>query len=123
MVRSWLCVPCTSCQIHDFAQLSENTYHVYHNTEDLRGEPHTVAIRAEDDMHVTEEVYKRPLFLQPGYRCRIASLPCTPAPPPLRSRGLPDGLLPHLAGTTACPCRSTGPLWKPSWMPSSVSSG
>lgn len=41
---------------------------MYHNTEDLRGEPHTVTIRGEDDVHVTEEVYKRPLFLQPTYR-------------------------------------------------------
>ncbi|XP_062070853.1 paladin [Lepus europaeus] len=67
-------------EIHDFAQLSENTYHVYHNTEDLRGEPHTVAIRAEDDMHVTEEVYKRPLFLQPGYRYHRLPLPEHGAP-------------------------------------------
>ncbi|OWK07978.1 PALD1 [Cervus elaphus hippelaphus] len=55
-------------EIHDFAQLSENKYYVYHNTEDLRGEPHAVAIRGEDDVHVTEEVFKRPLFLQPSYR-------------------------------------------------------
>lgn len=41
---------------------------MYHNTEDLRGEPHAVAIRGEDDVHVTEEVFKRPLFLQPSYR-------------------------------------------------------
>lgn len=60
--------PHSSMQIHDFAQLSENTYHVYHNVEDLRGEPHAVAIRGEDDVHVTEGVYKRPLFLQPTYR-------------------------------------------------------
>nr|XP_054378505.1 paladin isoform X4 [Pongo abelii] len=62
-------------EIHDFAQLSENTYHVYHNTEDLRGEPHAVAIRGEDDLHVTEEVYKRPLFLQPTYRYHRLPLP------------------------------------------------
>ncbi|XP_045147620.1 paladin [Echinops telfairi] len=55
-------------EIHDFAQLSGNTYHVYHNTADLRGEPHALAIRGEDDVHVTEEVYKRPIFLQPTYR-------------------------------------------------------
>lgn len=64
----WPLASCTFCQIHDFARLSENTYHVYHDTEDLRGEPHTVAIRGEDDVHVPEEVYKRPLFLQPSYR-------------------------------------------------------
>ncbi|XP_007938910.1 paladin [Orycteropus afer afer] len=67
-------------EIHDFAQLSENTYHVYHNTEDLRGEPHTVAIRGEDDVHVTEEVYKRPLFLQPAYRYHRLPLPEQGAP-------------------------------------------
>lgn len=43
---------------------------MYHNTEDLRGEPHAVAIRGEDDVHVTEEVFKRPLFLQPSFRYR-----------------------------------------------------
>ncbi|XP_033064420.1 paladin isoform X4 [Trachypithecus francoisi] len=62
-------------EIHDFAQLSENTYHVYHNIEDLRGEPHAVAILGEDDVHVTEEVYKRPLFLQPTYRYHRLPLP------------------------------------------------
>jgi hypothetical protein len=57
-------------------------YHVYHNTEDLRGEPHAVAIRGEDDVHVTEEVYKRPLFLQPTYRYPRAG-PSAPAQQPL----------------------------------------
>lgn len=68
-------------EIHDFAQLRENVYHVYHNTEDLRGEPHTVAIRGEDDVHVTEEVFKRPLFLQPTYRYHRLPLPEQGAPP------------------------------------------
>ncbi|XP_006837528.1 PREDICTED: paladin [Chrysochloris asiatica] len=67
-------------EILDFAQLSENTYHVYHNPEDLRGEPHAVAIRGEDDVHVTEEVYKRPLFLQPTYRYHRLPLPEQGAP-------------------------------------------
>ncbi|XP_008832123.1 paladin [Nannospalax galili] len=67
-------------EIHDFAQLSENMYRVYHNTEDLRGEPHTVVIRGEDDIHVTEEVYKRPLFLQPTYRYHRLPLPEQGAP-------------------------------------------
>lgn len=67
-------------EIHDFAQLSENTYHVYHNTADLLGEPHAVAIRGEDDVHVTEEVYKRPLFLQPTYRYHRLPLPEQGAP-------------------------------------------
>ncbi|XP_064450833.1 paladin isoform X5 [Mirounga angustirostris] len=67
-------------RIHDFAQLSENTYHVYHNVEDLLGEPHAVAIRGEDDVHVTEEVYKRPLFLRPAYRYHRLPLPEQGAP-------------------------------------------
>uniref|UniRef100_A0AC11EGW4 Phosphatase domain containing paladin 1 n=1 Tax=Ovis aries TaxID=9940 RepID=A0AC11EGW4_SHEEP len=67
-------------EIHDFAQLSENKYFVYHNTEDLRGEPHAVAIRGEDDVHVTEEVFKRPLFLQPSYRYHRLPLPEQGAP-------------------------------------------
>ncbi|KAM6184839.1 paladin [Rhynchocyon petersi] len=67
-------------EIYDFAQLSENTYHVYHNTEDLRGDPHAVTIRGEDDVHVTEEVYKRPLFLQPTYRYHRLPLPEQGAP-------------------------------------------
>ncbi|XP_031203493.1 paladin isoform X3 [Mastomys coucha] len=68
-------------EIHDFAQLRENVYHVYHNTEDLRGEPHTVAIRGEDGVRVTEEVFKRPLFLQPTYRYHRLPLPEQGAPP------------------------------------------
>ncbi|XP_062959027.1 paladin isoform X1 [Cynocephalus volans] len=67
-------------EIHDFAQLSENTYHVYHSTEDLQGEPHAMAIRGEDDVHVTEEVYRRPLFLQPTYRYHRLPLPEQGAP-------------------------------------------
>lgn len=51
---------------------------MYHNVEDLRGEPHAVAIRGEDDVHVTEGVYKRPLFLQPTYRYRGPVLHRTP---------------------------------------------
>lgn len=67
-------------EIHDFAQLSENTYHVYHSTEDLRGEPRAVTVRGEDDVHGTEEVYKRPLFLQPTYRYQRLPLPEQGAP-------------------------------------------
>ncbi|XP_066098980.1 paladin isoform X1 [Saccopteryx bilineata] len=67
-------------EIHDFAQLSGNTYYVYHNIEDLRGEPHAVAIRGEDDVHVTEGVYKQPLFLQPTYRYHRLPLPEQGAP-------------------------------------------
>lgn len=67
-------------EIQDFAQLSENTYYVYRDTDDLRGEPHAVAVRGEDDVRVTEEVYKRPLFLQPTYRYHRLPLPEQGAP-------------------------------------------
>ncbi|XP_021115215.1 paladin isoform X2 [Heterocephalus glaber] len=67
-------------EIQDFAQLSTNTYYVYHDTEDLRGQPCAVAIWGEDDVHVTEEVYKRPLFLQPAYRYHRLALPEQGAP-------------------------------------------
>ncbi|XP_026985798.1 paladin isoform X2 [Sagmatias obliquidens] len=67
-------------EIHDFAQLSENKYYVYHNTEDLRGEPHAVAVKGEDDVLVTQEVYKRPLFLRPTYRYHRLPLPEQGAP-------------------------------------------
>ncbi|XP_005390110.1 PREDICTED: paladin [Chinchilla lanigera] len=67
-------------EIQDFAQLSENTYHVYHDMEDLRTEPCAVAVRGEDDVRVTEEVYKRPLFLQPTYRYHRLPLPEQGAP-------------------------------------------
>ncbi|KAM5235944.1 paladin [Ctenodactylus gundi] len=67
-------------EIHDFAQLCGNTYHVYHNMEDLQGEPRVVTIRDEEDVHVTEEVYKRPLFLQPTYRYHRLPLPEQGAP-------------------------------------------
>uniref|UniRef100_A0A4X2L3Q6 Phosphatase domain containing paladin 1 n=1 Tax=Vombatus ursinus TaxID=29139 RepID=A0A4X2L3Q6_VOMUR len=66
-------------EIHDFARLSENTYHVYHDIERFREEPHLVQVQNEDDIHVTEEVYKRPVFLLPSYRA---------APPQTDSRPL-----------------------------------
>lgn len=55
-------------KMHDFAQLSENTYYVYNDIENFKDEPHSVRINCEEDIHVTEEVYKRPVFLLPSYR-------------------------------------------------------
>ncbi|XP_025065019.1 paladin isoform X1 [Alligator sinensis] len=67
-------------EIHDFAQLSENTYYVYNDIEHFKDEPHSVSIHCEEDIHVTEEVYKRPVFLLPSYRyCRLP-LPVDGAP-------------------------------------------
>ncbi|XP_038599862.1 paladin isoform X1 [Tachyglossus aculeatus] len=68
-------------EIRDFAQLSENTYYVYHDIETFREEPHTVRVQSEDDVRVTEEVYKRPVFLLPSYRYRRLPLPVDGAPP------------------------------------------
>lgn len=113
---------------------------MYHNTDDLRGEPHTVAIRGEDDVHVTEEVFKRPLFLQPTYRYLelmsslarqlLPQFPHLHIRPVLGKEGLScySGSLPGswaslLADTTVSLYQSKGPPWKPSLMPLSVSSG
>lgn len=60
-------------QIHDFAQLSESIYYVYNDIERLRDEPHTVRVQCEEDIQVTEEVYRRPIFLLPSYRCFLSS--------------------------------------------------
>ncbi|XP_051838488.1 paladin [Antechinus flavipes] len=67
-------------EIHDFARLGEGTYHVYHDVERFRDEPRSVRIQGEDDIHVTEEVYKRPLFLLPSYRYHRLPLPEAGAP-------------------------------------------
>ncbi|XP_029818471.1 paladin [Manacus vitellinus] len=64
-------------EIHDFAQLSESVYYVYNDIERLRDEPHAVRVQCEEDIQVTEEVYRRPIFLQPSY-----SLPHLPKTPP-----------------------------------------
>lgn len=55
-------------KMHDFAQLNDNTYYVYNDIENFNDEPHLVRIHCEEDIHVTEEVYKRPVFLLPSYR-------------------------------------------------------
>ncbi|KAJ6657742.1 hypothetical protein lerEdw1_001929 [Lerista edwardsae] len=67
-------------EMHDFAQLSENTYYVYNDIENFKDEPHSVRIHCEEDIHVTEEVYKRPVFLLPSYRYHRLPLPADGAP-------------------------------------------
>ncbi|KAL7990398.1 hypothetical protein Chor_013828, partial [Crotalus horridus] len=67
-------------KIHDFAQLSENIYYVYNDTEHFKDEPHSVKIFCEEDIQVTEEVYKRPVFLLPSYRYHRLPLPMDGAP-------------------------------------------
>ncbi|PKU31072.1 paladin [Limosa lapponica baueri] len=67
-------------EIHDFAQLSESVYYVYNDIERLRDEPHTVRVQCEEDIQVTEEVYRRPVFLLPSYRYHRLPLPTEGAP-------------------------------------------
>ncbi|NXQ98421.1 PALD protein, partial [Sagittarius serpentarius] len=67
-------------EIHDFAQLSENVYYVYNDIECLRDEPHAVRVQSEEDIQVTEEVYRRPVFLLPSYRYHRLPLPAEGAP-------------------------------------------
>ncbi|XP_027521462.1 paladin [Corapipo altera] len=67
-------------EIHDFAQLSESVYYVYNDIERLRDEPHAVRVQCEEDIQVTEEVYRRPIFLQPSYRYHRLPLPAEGAP-------------------------------------------
>ncbi|XP_015278729.1 PREDICTED: paladin [Gekko japonicus] len=66
-------------EIHDFAQLRENTYYVYNDIEHFKDEPHLVSIHCEEDIHVTEEVYKRSILL-PSYRYHRLLLPMDGAP-------------------------------------------
>uniref|UniRef100_A0A8C0BDD0 Paladin n=1 Tax=Buteo japonicus TaxID=224669 RepID=A0A8C0BDD0_9AVES len=67
-------------EIHDFAQLSESVYYVYNDIERLRDEPHAVRVQCEEDIQVTEEVYRRPVFLLPSYRYHRLPLPAEGAP-------------------------------------------
>lgn len=55
-------------QLHDFATLNESVFYVYNDIEFFKDEPQKVHIACEDDIHVSEEVYKRPMFSVPAYR-------------------------------------------------------
>ncbi|XP_051925503.1 paladin isoform X1 [Hippocampus zosterae] len=67
-------------ELHDFAKLNENTYYVYDDIEYLKDEPQKVVITCEEDIRVTEEVYKRPVFTMPAYRYYRLPLPVEGAP-------------------------------------------
>ncbi|XP_075072698.1 paladin isoform X1 [Mixophyes fleayi] len=67
-------------ELYDFAQLSGNSYFVYNDIELFKDEPHSIKIDCEEDIHVTEEVYNRPVFLQPSYRYHRLPLPVDGAP-------------------------------------------
>uniref|UniRef100_A0A8C6TM13 Paladin n=1 Tax=Neogobius melanostomus TaxID=47308 RepID=A0A8C6TM13_9GOBI len=55
-------------ELHDFAKLNENVFFVYNDIEFFRDEPQKISISCEEDINVTEEVYRRPLFTMPYYR-------------------------------------------------------
>ncbi|KAG7492755.1 hypothetical protein MATL_G00018120 [Megalops atlanticus] len=67
-------------ELYDFAKLNENVYYVYNDIEHFKDEPQHITITCEEDIHVTEEVYKRPLFTMPLYRYYRLPLPVEGAP-------------------------------------------
>ncbi|XP_008312790.1 paladin isoform X2 [Cynoglossus semilaevis] len=67
-------------ELHDFAQLNENIFYIYNDIEYFKDEPQKISITCEEDIHVTEEVYKRPMFTMPGYRYYRLPLPMEGAP-------------------------------------------
>uniref|UniRef100_A0A8C5HXZ2 Paladin n=1 Tax=Gouania willdenowi TaxID=441366 RepID=A0A8C5HXZ2_GOUWI len=70
-------------ELHDFATLNENVFYVYNDIEFFKDEPQKVSLCSEEDIHVTEEVYKRPVFtLDPlsYYRYYRLPLPMEGAP-------------------------------------------
>ncbi|XP_077359484.1 paladin isoform X2 [Festucalex cinctus] len=67
-------------ELHDFAKLNENVYYVYNDIEYLKDDPQTITIACEEDIHVTEEVYKRPVFTMPAYSYYRLPLPVEGAP-------------------------------------------
>ncbi|XP_069741792.1 paladin-like isoform X2 [Narcine bancroftii] len=60
-------------ELYNFAQLNENISYVYNDIEHFKDEPRAISISCEEDIHVTEEVYKRPLFTKSS--CRYHRLP------------------------------------------------
>ncbi|XP_060781950.1 phosphatase domain containing paladin 1b isoform X2 [Neoarius graeffei] len=67
-------------ELCDFAKLSDNIICVYNDIENFKDEPQHVRIVSEEDIHVTEEVYKRPQFNLPSYRYYRLPLPMEGAP-------------------------------------------
>uniref|UniRef100_A0AAY3ZU93 Paladin n=1 Tax=Denticeps clupeoides TaxID=299321 RepID=A0AAY3ZU93_9TELE len=67
-------------ELHDFAKLGENVFYVYNDIEHFKDEPQKVAILCEEDIQVTEEVFKRPVFTMPSYSYHRLPLPTEGAP-------------------------------------------
>ncbi|KAM8837322.1 paladin isoform 3-T5 [Spinachia spinachia] len=67
-------------ELHDFAKLNDDVFYVYNDIEHFKDEPQKISIASEEDIHVTEEVYKRPVFTMPAYRYYRLPLPTEGAP-------------------------------------------
>ncbi|MCJ8738898.1 hypothetical protein PDJAM_G00040970 [Pangasius djambal] len=67
-------------ELHDFARLNENAFYIYNDIEHFKDEPQRIIISCEEDIHVTEEVYRRPVFTMPSYRYHRLPLPVEGAP-------------------------------------------
>ncbi|KAM9476799.1 phosphatase domain containing paladin 1b isoform 1-T1 [Clarias gariepinus] len=67
-------------ELCDFAKLNENIIYVYNDIENFKDEPQHVRIVSEEDIHVTEEVYKRPQFSYTSYRYYRLCLPMEGTP-------------------------------------------
>ncbi|KAF5886610.1 paladin isoform X2, partial [Clarias magur] len=67
-------------ELHDFARLSENVVYVYNDIEHFKDEPRRISISCEEDVHLTEEVYRRPVFTMQSYRYHRLPLPVEGAP-------------------------------------------
>nr|XP_061822560.1 paladin isoform X1 [Nerophis lumbriciformis] len=67
-------------ELYDFSKLNDNVFYVYNDIEYLKDEPQKTVISCEEDIHVTEEVYKRPVFTMPAYRYYRLPLPVEGAP-------------------------------------------
>uniref|UniRef100_A0A4W3HX08 Paladin n=1 Tax=Callorhinchus milii TaxID=7868 RepID=A0A4W3HX08_CALMI len=67
-------------ELYDFAQLKENVYYVYNDIEHFDDEPQSISICCDEDIRVSDEVYKRPFFTMPSYRYYRLPLPAEGAP-------------------------------------------
>ncbi|KAL2083591.1 hypothetical protein ACEWY4_021364 [Coilia grayii] len=67
-------------ELCDFAKLTQNIIYVYNDIEHFKDEPHTVSILSEENIHISEEIYKRALFTLPSYRYYRLPLPMEGAP-------------------------------------------
>uniref|UniRef100_A0A3B3DID3 Paladin n=1 Tax=Oryzias melastigma TaxID=30732 RepID=A0A3B3DID3_ORYME len=67
-------------ELHDFAKLNDNVFYIYNDIEFFNDEPQKISITCEEDILVTEEVYKRPMFTMPAYRYYRLPLPTEGAP-------------------------------------------